>query len=134
MAVAILDTNAISDLMRDHPHVTAQLVQYHDPIATRVVVMGEIRYGLLRLPIGKKRNDLETRAQRILGAVQVLPITESVAERYGRLKALLERQGVNAGDNDLCISATAIDLGAVVVSRDKGFTFIPGLQVADWTI
>jgi predicted nucleic acid-binding protein len=66
MPAALLDTNAVSDLMRDHPKVKVRVGSHPDPVLTSVVVAGEIRYGLSRLPPGKKRRDLEARAQSIL--------------------------------------------------------------------
>jgi tRNA(fMet)-specific endonuclease VapC len=134
MSAALLDTNAVSDLMRDHPRVKARIGTHPDLIVTTVVVVGEIRYGLDRLPAGKKRTDLETRAQSILAAVRIDPITEPIAQAYGRLKAFLESQGLNLGDNDLWIAATAILQGDVLVTRDQIFAQVPGLQVQDWSV
>jgi predicted nucleic acid-binding protein len=134
MAAALLDTNAISDLMRDHPNVKARVGNHPDPVLTSVVVLGELRYGLSRLPPGKKRTDLEARAQTILAAFRVEPVSEGVADVYGRLKASLESQGLTPGDNDLWIAATALVHPALVVSRDHIFSKIPGLQVEDWTV
>jgi len=134
MPAALLDTNAVSDLMRDHPTVKARVGQHADPITTCAVVVGEIRYGLDRLPAGKKRTDLEARARTILAAVRIDPVTEAIANTYGRLKASLESQGLNLDDNDLWIAATAITQGQVLVSRDQIFAHVPGLQVEDWTV
>jgi predicted nucleic acid-binding protein len=53
MTAALLDTNAVSDLMRDHAKVKARVAAHHDPVFTNVIVVGEIRYGLSRLPAGK---------------------------------------------------------------------------------
>jgi tRNA(fMet)-specific endonuclease VapC len=132
MPAALLDTNAVSDLMRDHPQVKARVGQHTAPIATSVVVVGEMRYGLDRLPAGKKRTDLEARAQSILAALSVKPVTQQIADAYGRLKAALEGQGLNLDDNDLWIAATATTLGNLLVSRDQIFARVPGLSVADW--
>ena len=134
MPPASLDTNALSDLMRDHPQLKANLAKHSDPIVTSVVVVGEIRYGLTRLPAGKKRSDLEARARSILATLRIEPVTEPIAEAYGRLKASLEGQGLNLDDNDLWIAATALAAGHLVVTRDRIFTQIPGLQVADWCV
>jgi toxin FitB len=68
MPAALLDTNAVSDLMRDDPKIKARAANHPDPIATSVVVIDEIRYGLQRLPAGKKRTNLEGRAQTIVNA------------------------------------------------------------------
>jgi predicted nucleic acid-binding protein len=82
MPLAILDTNVVSDLMRDHPQIKARAASYSDPLGTSVVVVGEIRYGLERLPVGKKRTDLETRAGRILGTLPAELVSGNVAEVY----------------------------------------------------
>lgn len=133
MPAAHLDTNAVSDLMRDHPQVKARIGTHPDPIVTSVVVVGKIRYGLERLPAGKKRTDLETRANNILAALRIEPVTEQVAKAYGHLKASLESQGLNLDDNDLWIAATALTCGCLLVSRDQIFSKILGLQVEDWS-
>jgi predicted nucleic acid-binding protein len=134
MPAAILDTNAISDLMRDHPQIKANIAKHADPIVTSAVVIGEIRYGLDRLPPSKKRIDLEARAGAILAAVTIEPITESIAQTYGRLKASLEGQGLRVDDNDLWIGATALASASVLITRDRVFSHVPGLLVADWSI
>jgi tRNA(fMet)-specific endonuclease VapC len=134
MAGVLLDTNAISDLMRDHPRVKARVGACPDPVATSAVVVGEIRYGLARLPAGKKRTDLETRAQAVLAAVRIDPVSEAVAETYGRIKASLEGLGFNLDDNDLWIAATALANGDRLVTRDHIFSHVPGLVVEDWTV
>jgi tRNA(fMet)-specific endonuclease VapC len=134
MPAALLDTNAFSDLMRDHPQVKARIAKHADPIATSVVVVGEIRYGLDRLPAGKKRTDLEARAQRILAVLPIEPVTQQIADAYGRLKASQESQGLNLGDNDLWIAATAVTGGNLLVTRDQVFWKVLGLQVEDWSV
>ncbi len=134
MPAALLDTNAISDLMRDHAAIKARIRTHGDLILTSVVAIGEIRYGLDRLPAGKKRTDLESRAGAILAAISIEPITADIAETYGRLKAAMEIQGVIVDDNDLWIAATAIANGHLIVTRDQVFTQVPGLIVENWTI
>ncbi len=134
MPAALLDTNAASDLMRDHPQTKARLAGHADPIASSVVVVGEIRYGLDRLPAGKKRTDLKARALAILAALRIEPATEPIAQTYSQLKAALENQGLNLDDNDLWIAATATTHGYLLVTRDHAFSKVPGLQVEDWSV
>jgi predicted nucleic acid-binding protein len=134
MPGALLYTNAVSDLMRDQPQIKVRVAQHGGPLVTSVMVQGEIRYGLQRLPAGKKRADLEARAQLILSALTVEPITQAMAEAYGRHKAQLDAQGVNLGDNDLWIASAALSLGMILVTRDQLLTQVPGLQVEDWTV
>lgn len=46
MPGALLDTNAVSDLMRDHPVLKARAAAYIGELVTSVVVRGEIRWNL----------------------------------------------------------------------------------------
>jgi predicted nucleic acid-binding protein len=133
MPVALLDTNAVSDLMRDHAALKSRIASHLDVIATSAIVVGELWYGLDRLPAGKKRTDLQTRAEYILAALRIDPITQPIAEAYGHLKATTEGQGLNLDDNDLWIAATAIVGGHVLVSRDQIFGRIPGVPVENWS-
>jgi len=134
MPAALLDTNAVSDLMRDHPKVKARVGNHPESVLTSVVVVGEIRFGLSRLPPGKKRIDLEARAQSILAPFRIEPVSELMADAYGRLKASLESQGLNLDDNDLWIATTAMTHGNLLVTRDQMFAQVPGLQVEDWSV
>jgi predicted nucleic acid-binding protein len=134
MSAALLDTNAVSDLMRDHANVKARVGNHPDPVLTNVIVLGEVRYGLSRLPPGKKRNDLESRAQSILTAFLIEPVTVPIADAYGHLRASLESQGINLDDNDLWIATTALNLSYLLVSRDQIFSRVPGLHVEDWSV
>src|SRR5579862_853001 len=98
---ALLDTNAISDLMSNHPTVVARAGKYASgSLHSCVIAVGEVRFGIERLPIGKKRTHLETRLKQIRSSLQVALIDEPIAEEYARLKAELESQGLNLGEND----------------------------------
>jgi tRNA(fMet)-specific endonuclease VapC len=131
---ALLDTNALSDVMANHAPMKAHMANHTGPTLTSVIVVGEIRFGLDRLPVGKRRSDLETKARNSLAALLREPITQPIAESYGRLRATLEAQGLSVPDNDLWIAATAFTLGAIVVTRDQIFRQVPGLQVEDWSV
>lgn len=133
-ALFLFDTNTVSAIMAEHPQVKARLVAQPGRLATSAIVRGEIRYGLERLPVGKRRADLETKANVILAALAIEPITAAAADIYGTLRRTLELQGRNLSDNDLWIAAAALTLGAVLVTNDQAFRHVPGLAVEDWTI
>jgi tRNA(fMet)-specific endonuclease VapC len=134
MPAALLDTSAVSDLMRDDPKVKARMASHCDAVLTSVVVAGEIRYGLSRLPSGKKRRGLQACAQHVQALLAIEPVTQPIADAYGLLKATLESRGLAPGDNDVWIAATALTLGYLVVTRDQIFSRVPGLQVEDWSV
>ena len=129
----LLDTNAVSAVMADHAKVKARLALRLGPIVTCAIVRGEIKYGLERLPLGKRRANLEAKAAVVFAALPVEPITSAAGDIYGTIRRSLELKGQNSGDNDLWIAAAALSLGATLVSNDQGFSHIPGLIVEDWT-
>ena len=133
LPVYLFDTNAVSDAMMNHPKIKAKMAGQPGQLITSVIVSGEIGYGLERLPAGKRRNDLKSKAVRVLAALPSEPVTLPTANLYATVRRAVELQGLTMDDNDLWIAATALNRGAVLVSRDKGFAQVPGLQVEDWT-
>jgi tRNA(fMet)-specific endonuclease VapC len=131
--VYLLDTNTISAVMADDPKVKARLA-LRPTIVTSAIVRGEVRYGLERLPIGKRRTNLEHKATMVFTPLSIVPITSAVGDIYGQSRHSLEMQGFQLSDNDLWIAATALSLGAVLVSNDQAFNRVPGLTVEDWTV
>jgi predicted nucleic acid-binding protein len=69
--IFLLDTNAFSDLMREHPQLDARLasVSSTDRVVICSVVRGEIRYGIERLPMSKRRQELETKAAKLFAVI-----------------------------------------------------------------
>jgi predicted nucleic acid-binding protein len=65
-SVYVFDTNTVSAVMADHPKVKARLSQRPGLVVTCAIVRGEVRYGLERLPIGKRRANLEAKASAVL--------------------------------------------------------------------
>lgn len=129
----LLDANAISDAMKGQTNLVGKLASKSGVVITSVIVQGEIHYGLDLLPLGKRRTDLEAKATSVLGSLSAEPVTETVATHYATIRSTLEKQGLVLGDNDVWIAATALNLGAILVSRDQGFQKVPGLVVEDWT-
>jgi tRNA(fMet)-specific endonuclease VapC len=133
--IYLLDTNAFSDLVRDDPLVNARLVAAaSDRVLTCSVVRGEILFGIYRLPDGKKRRELAARSTQYFAVVPCEAVPVAAADEYARLKVETQRQGKTIGDNDLWIAATALVLGATLVTRDPDFGFVPGLTIEDWSV
>jgi len=133
--IFLLDTNAFADLMREHPKMEAHLASLSsvDRIVICSVVRGEVRYGLERLPQGKRRQELEAKAAKLFAVLPCEPVPEGAGDHYARIKIARQRKGLALDENDLWIAATALALGAVLVSRDSDFQQIEGLKVEDWT-
>ncbi len=130
----LLDTNIISHMMRETAGLASQrfgaLVAADNSIkiATSVVVQCELEFGLARRP----NQRLQRAYERIVGMLDVLPLTAEIAEHYARLRTQLESKGTPIGPNDALIAAHALAVNATLVSADAEFLRVPGLQVENW--
>lgn len=96
------------------------------------IVRGEVMYGLERMPEGRKRRDFVTKARNLLQKIPWEQISAEVGDFYARLKRDVERRGIPLYENDLWIAATAMNLGAILVTSDDHFKRIQGLTIEDW--
>lgn len=116
----MLDTNIVSHIMQGRDAaLLSRLAQV--PMAQVVmssVTLAEIEYGIQRRGQPER---LKNALKQLLMRVDVLQWDEAVARRYGALCSNLEAQGVNLSDFDMMIAAHAVDVNAILVSRDKAF-------------
>jgi len=131
--IYLLDTNAISALMRAEPRLASWLTSLgaDDRVAICTITRGEILFGLERLAPGRRRTELEEKAENLFAALPCEPIPPSAADRYAAVKAAQQRRGLPLDENDLWIAATALVLDATLVSRDGDFQAIAGLSLVE---
>ncbi len=58
-----------------------------------------------------------------------LPVDTAVADEWPRLRRLLATAGRRVAVNDTWIAATALAHGVPVVTQDRAFADVPGLEV-----
>ena len=100
-----------------------------DRVVTCTIVRGEVLFGIARLPVGRRRAELEETAHGFLHALHCEPVPEQAADFYANIKLTRQQQGLTLDENDLWVAATALALGATLVSRDSDLAGIPGLSV-----
>lgn len=123
----LIDSNGYSAFKRRAADAL-DIVQNCDRIGVSVVVLGELLHGFqLASRERQNRSDLEEFLRSPL--VEIVPVGESVAERYATLKTQLRRLGKPIPINDLWIAATAVELGFAVFTLDAHFRHVPGLKV-----
>ena len=130
----MLDTNTVSHLIKGHAAVARHVIAV--PMASlclSVITKGELLFGLAKRPEAKR---LHMAVRAFLLRVDVLPWDAVAAERYGAVRADMERQGKILAPLDLLIATHALSVGAVLVTNDRAFaqmTPLTDLQCDDWT-
>jgi predicted nucleic acid-binding protein len=127
----LLDTNAISAIMKADDRMASWLssVGGDDRVVICPVVRGEILFGLERLPAGKRRAELDGKAQKLFAALPCEPIPPGAGDIYASVKVARQRRGLPLDENDLWMAATALAIGATLVTRDSDFREIEGLAI-----
>jgi predicted nucleic acid-binding protein len=109
----LLDTNLVSEWIKPHPNaeVVAWLADAdEDRVFISVVTLAELRHGIERLAVGRRRRRLNEWLQNELLLRfdnRILPIDAAVAAQWGRIVAQREALGRPIGTMDAFIAATA---------------------------
>lgn len=132
----LLDTNVLSELMRDDP-APAVLDWFAGQAAsllhTSTVTQAEILTGIAILPAGKRRDALARAAHQIfrddfLG--RCLAFDGAAAEHYALARAQRKHAGKPINTEDAQIAAIALAASMKLVTRNsKDFTHIDGLTL-----
>lgn len=128
-----LDTDVLSAVIKRDPplHLIRRLAR--TPAAeqcTTAITLGELLYGVTR-----RASPVLAERVRVLitSAGPILPFDEAAAERYGPLRADLERAGRRLAEPDLRIAAIALSRDATIVTGNvRHFRRVPDLRVENW--
>ncbi len=111
MSGFLLDTNIPSEFRNPRPE--PRVIHWLDLVDVNfvfisVVTLGEIRKGCELLAAGKRRADLERWLKvevKEWFAGRILPVTDAITERCGRLEATRQRLGLRLNISDGQIAA-----------------------------
>ena len=124
----LLDTNIVIALFNGDPAVTEQLagVEY---AAISVTVLGELAAGALK---SSRAQENLLRLDQFADAAVVLSCDRKTAMHYAQVQTALFRKGKPIPEADLWIAATAQQHGLSLVTRDRHFDNVDGLEIARW--
>jgi len=131
MPLYMLDTNAVSEVMRGNP-VMDQRLKRLEPSdwCISAITHAEIAFGLAKRPEATR---LARAAAAFFEVARTLPWDTAAAEAHGKLRARLQQAGTPIGDFDEMIAAHALSVGAVLVTANvRHFERVEGLQVENW--
>jgi tRNA(fMet)-specific endonuclease VapC len=131
----VLDTTAFSAVMRRDAGLLTFLKDYRPAdIVTVPPVVAEIQYGIKRLDSSSKKCLLlKSERDRLLSVINVLPWQSESSEKYGDIKADLERRGKPIDDFDIAIAAIAVSHNCGVITANLNhFRRIKNLEIKGW--
>lgn len=124
----ILDTNALSAAAEGHAGVMGILAGI-EHLALPVVVIGEYRYG-----IAQSRHKARYRRwlDGLITDCTVLDVTEQTTHHYAAINVELRQAGKPIPTNDLWIAALCRQYALPLLSLDRHFDAVSGMQRLDW--
>jgi tRNA(fMet)-specific endonuclease VapC len=131
-AVALLDTDILSAVMRQHPaalvHARAYLAMHHHLTFSIIT-----RYEVLRGLYAKRAMAQLIAFDRLCSVSAILPLTDAIVVRAAMIYADLHQRGALIGDADILIAATGLKHSLVVVTNNENhYQRIAGIQLENW--
>ena len=116
----LVDANVLSEPTRPRPdpRVVQWLREHESDIAVDPFILGEIRYGILLLAKGRRRDRLEAWFEKGVGRLTCLSWDDAAGLRWAALLARLRASGRSMPIKDSLIATTALVAGLTVVTRN----------------
>jgi tRNA(fMet)-specific endonuclease VapC len=128
----LLDTSIVIYIRQQRPEALLRRFQKlrEGEAAISVITYGELIYGAQK---SGQRAAATERLKEMVLLLPALPLPETAADSYGKIRAELEAKGEMIGNNDLWIAAHAIASDLVLVTNDeKEFKRVRGLKIQNW--
>jgi predicted nucleic acid-binding protein len=129
----LVDANVLSEPTKPAPQlrVVEWLRKNEREIAVDPIILGEIRFGILLLPRGKRRAKLEQWFSAGIQRLLCLPWESDTGLRWAELLAALRASGQAMPIKDSLIAATALVHNLVVATRNRVDFEKAGLKIVD---
>lgn len=129
----LVDANVLSEPTKPapDPRVIEWLRTHEQDIAVDPIILGEMRFGILLLPKGKKRAVLERWFDAGVQRLHCLPWEAETGLKWAELLARLRRAGKAMPIKDSLIATTALARNLVVVTRNRSDFAKAGVEILD---
>lgn len=124
----LIDTSIIIPYRAGDPAVV-QHVNDADEVFLPVVAVGELLFGALKSPHPERNRQW---VEELVRRTPVLDCDLETAEVYAGTRDQLRLAGFPIPENDIWIAAVARQHDLVLATRDKHFSYIPGLAFEQW--
>jgi toxin FitB len=129
----LVDANVLSEPTKKVPDakVLGWLRDNEREIAVDPIILGEVRFGILLLPDGRRRTSLERWFDAGVQKLRCLPWEAETGLRWAQLLASLRTTGRAMPIKDSLIAATALAHDLAVVTRNRIDFEKAGVRIID---
>lgn len=129
----LVDANVLGEATRPAPDARAVtwLRRHERSLVVDPIILGEVRFGILLLPRGRKRERLERWFAEGVLRLQCIAWEAEMGLRWAELLASLRKKGRPMPIKDSLIAATALARGLTVATRNVGDFEAAGCAVVD---
>lgn len=133
MASYLVDANVLSEATRPSPdrRVVDWLTVNERELAVDPVILGEIRFGILLLPRGRRRARLERWFDAGVSRLHCIPWEAATGLRWAQLLASLRTAGRAMPIKDSLIAATALSHDLAVATLNRRDFEAAGVAIVD---
>jgi hypothetical protein len=129
----LVDANVLSEPTKPapDPRVIAWLRAHERDIAVDPVILGELQFGILILPKGRKRATLERWFEAGVDRLHCLPWDADTGLKWAEILARLRTTGKAMPVKDSLIAATAAIHGLAIATRNRADFLNAGVPIVD---
>ena len=129
----LVDANVLSEPTKPVPSskVVDWLSANEQNLVVDSIILGELCVGILALPRGRKRTQLERWFADVVQAIDCLPWDVTISRQWAKLVVDLKQKGDRLPLLDSMIAATALQHGFTVATRNTRDFNKTGVQVLD---
>ena len=129
----LVDANVLSEPTKLTPShkVVEWLTRNEGDFVVDSIILGELFIGILVLPRGRKRTQLEQWFAAVIQTIECLPWDVSISRRWATLVADLRRRGETLPLLDGMIAATALQHDLTIATRNTRDFRKTGVKVVD---
>lgn len=131
--IYLVDANVLSEPTKPEPNgkVVGWLRAHEGDLVVDSIVLGELYFGVLSLPSGRKRERLEAWLEALERTIECVAWDAAASRCWATLVVSLKRKGIALPIMDSMIAASALAHDLVLVTRNTRDFQRAGVKVLD---
>ncbi len=123
----VLDTNIYCDYAEGLDETVDMIATHGEHIYIPSIVVGELTFGFMQ---GNKQQFNERKLRQVVSRlrIEIIDVTADVARKYAIIYLALMKKGTKIPINDVWISASCMEVGGTLLTRDRHFKFVDQIE------